>query len=192
MADEIVESGASSRPVLVTKSADGRDPSVLEGQPGPSESAESLDKMAPLHRVVLTEMTPDLVERLTALVDWWGSSVAGMAPAGAVLEAARDEVFSDEDDRELHAFARGEQWPGEVKSYREEQERPCLVLNRIRELIAASLAAHRRAGLVELDEGQRRRLTLVITRENRDAQLLYNYLVSAVAEWTGLVNAGRR
>jgi hypothetical protein len=77
-------------------------------------------------------------------------------------------------------FYDGEQWDPEILKRRTEQGRPTLVLNQLSSLVALLVSNDDRRWLYP------ERMTLVVTavvRQNRDAQVLHNYLASTAAEW---------
>ena len=79
------------------------------------------------------------------------------------------------------AFYHGEQWPPEVAKKRREQGRPCLVVNKLPELVDIAIKdIEARGGTVSPKE--RMELILQAVRNNRDTQTYYNYWMSHEAE----------
>lgn len=133
-----------------------------------------------------------IAEKLRDAVQWWGNAVETMPSAGALLFVDSMIVgsLSAEDADALLRFYEGDQWPPEIAAMRRDRltagvvipARPTLIVNRLPELVAAALDAHRRDGQPELSADELRNLKLAVTSRNRDAQMLYNYILSTFAE----------
>jgi hypothetical protein len=78
--------------------------------------------------------------------------------------------------REALWFLAGDQWPADVLARRLAAGRPCLVDNRLPAFVQQILAAHRVPASKAYSVIER------VVRENRDKQMLHNYLMSARAE----------
>jgi hypothetical protein len=110
---------------------------------------------------------------------WLGAAIATMPTAWAVIKAFPRELLSGESFEALE-FYQGKQWPQEILEIR--SGRPCLVENRLPELVAAALDSQRHDGLPELSALELTKLRVIITLQNRDAQLFYNYVASSCVE----------
>ncbi len=127
----------------------------------------------------------ELVREAQSQIRWFGHAVETMPSASAVLKAA--VPMTDEERASALRFYEGVQWPEDIKAKRMAQHRPILVVNRLPELVAAALAKEYGAFApgealplsVQRDIAQ---VKAVIAHENRDAQMVYNYLVSALVE----------
>lgn len=130
---------------------------------------------------ILAEHFGDLAAIVHDRVRWFGAAIESIPPAYAVLQSA--PPMTDAQSAEaLEFYAGNEQWPADVKESRQRANRPILVINRLPELFAASVAAHERDDKEPLTNADLSRLAAVIASQNRDAQMLYNYLLSQLAE----------
>ena len=147
-----------------------------------------------------SKLATEIAERLTMTafdlrgnIRWAGDSIETMAPARHVLSANRyllDSCTAEFTGRMLRFYSGEEQWERAVEDARYEKQRPSLVINQIPALVAAAVAAQRTAGLPDLTDQEMEQLIVVLTARNSDAQRLYNYLWSSVAEITA-VNSER-
>lgn len=122
-------------------------------------------------------MLTELSKQLQDLEMTWVHAVSQMPTAQSLLAGSDDMPTVD-----TASFYAGEQWPGPVFHARLAQGRMCLVVNRLSVLVAAALDANRRERLPDLEAREMARLQAIVTRQYRDLQQLYNYLVTAVCE----------
>lgn len=127
-------------------------------------------------------MTEELLAKLQEQVSWFGAALADIGTAQSVIDAGPSMTL-EEVQRELD-FYHGRQWPEHVLKLRTAQSppRPTLVVNRLPEIVSAALDKQRAVGLPELSQSFLYLLEAIVTRQNRDAQVLYNYLLSALVE----------
>ncbi len=126
-----------------------------------------------------------LIGVLKESAQWWGAAFETMPSADAVIRSSRE--LSNDEIIDALEFYDGQQWPQDVLAHRcghvvdgvSVPPRPCLVVNRLTKLVA--LAIDRNAG-VKLSMRDMRILKAIITRQNRDAQMLYNYTLSSLVE----------
>lgn len=152
------------------------------------ESAESLRKMPPSHRVetallgrLFVESFGALAAEVEASIRWFGAALETLPAASDLLDATSMALTGEEMDAAL-AFYRGKQWPDAIAALRQRDARPMLVVNRLPELVATALRREREVGTRVLSPVEERRLIILLTRQNMDAQMLYNYALSALAE----------
>lgn len=130
---------------------------------------------------LLSDLIGEVGEKIAEHAKWFGNAIATMPTARAVLDAAESIQASEADD--LERFYRGDQWPRDITAQRAESPaRPTLTVNRLPELVAAATDRQRAEGLPPLDDRELRMLQIVVTLHNRDAQVLYNYMLSRLAE----------
>ncbi len=111
-------------------------------------------------------------------IQWLGWDADEMPSATAILQC--HQGFTEEQEREYLPFYYGEQWSNAVRLQRELDHRPTLVVNRLPQLVAASLDTQKRTGVDALIPIER--LKAIIAFCNADAQRLYNYAASMSAE----------
>lgn len=128
---------------------------------------------------LLQEHFGTLAAEVEASIRWFGTSIEGIQPAYAVL-IENQETFTQEEVRTALAFYGGDQWPAAVAAAR--ADRPMLVINVLPDIVRASLVKHLVSGASPLTPSETRRLQVIVSRQNQNAQRLYNYLVSALAE----------
>lgn len=109
-------------------------------------------------------------------IKWYGDTNETILPA---LQMIAGLSFTDQELDDADDFARGNQWDEKIKAERIAAERPCLVANRIVMMVSKSLAME---SIGHLEYWQFRYLRAAIVSRNRDAQKLYNYQISALAE----------
>jgi len=127
----------------------------------------------------VTPNREELIKTAQEFVQWWGTRIAEVAPATAILEAYRDVHFTPDEFAKAVEFYEGRQWPQDVLEFRAQRPpRPTLVVNRLPDLVAVALA--KSDG--DLNPQSRTRLIVILTRQNQDAQMAYNYVVSAFVE----------
>lgn len=131
-------------------------------------------------------------------VAWWGNALESPLTVSSVIASASRELTAEEKADALK-FYDGDQWPEDVKALRSgmpfgegmprNPPRPCLVVNRLPELVATAIANEYGPHFIAAGEAipaelaaELETLKIVITRQNRDAQMLYNYLISTYAE----------
>lgn len=184
--------GASSRLVFPAAPIDPRFPAVSEPQKRDAdvfiESAKSLGKMPPSHRVETALLDRLFVEHFGALaaqveasIRWFGTALETMPAASDLLDATSVALTGEEMEAAL-TFYRGKQWPDAIAALRQRDARPMLVVNRLPELVATALQRDREVGTRVLSLVEERRLIILVTRHNQDAQMLYNFALSALAE----------
>ncbi len=115
-------------------------------------------------------------------VRWLGDSLESMPTARSIIDAGPIPQLSTEQLQKLIAFYKGEQWDPEVLGIR--RGRPSLVVNVLPRLVSLALDANTAAGLSPMSDAELDRLWVILTIRNMDAQRMYNYMVSAVAEIT--------
>jgi hypothetical protein len=133
---------------------------------------------------ILREDFGALALQIRDQVAWWGAQLDSPLTVSQVIASVSREL-TDEEKAEALKFYDGDQWPEEVAAVRE--GRPCCVVNRLPELVAAAIAKEFGSFMPgEVLPAQVaadiETLKIVITRQNRDAQMLYNYLISAYVE----------
>jgi hypothetical protein len=128
-------------------------------------------------------------------VQWTGDDIATIAAARAIIHS-QWWVLCEEDDykksqasrAEVMKFYNGDQWDADTRQDRLAKGRPCLTVNRLPSLVAASIekelalfpASQIASGALTAEEIQD--LCILVTRRNRSAQEFYNYMASSVAE----------
>lgn len=132
---------------------------------------EELDRL-------FSEALGPIADQVRKVVAWWGTALESVAPAMAILNAADIEAVYGRTDETaaLLDFYEGHQWPALIRYQR--VTRPCLVVNRLPEIVALAIARCP----TPLSAEDLRALKIAVTRENKDAQMLYNYTLSAFAE----------
>ncbi len=142
-------------------------------------------------------------EKLQQLIDiarestgWFGAAIESMPTALSVIMAFPRELIGGE-SYDAMEFYRGNQWPAEQRELRAghmegsipRPARPCLVVNRLPELVAAALDHQREDGLPDLSALELTKLEIIITMQNRDAQMFYNYTLSSYVEFLQMQHA---
>ncbi len=145
---------------------------------------------------ILQQEFGDIALQIRDQVAWWGQELDSPLTVSQILAASCGELTAEEKAEALK-FYNGDQWPEEIKAARQAQPmmngqptraaRPCCVVNRLPELVAAAIAKEFGSFMPgEVLPAQVvadiETLKIVITRANRDAQMLYNYLISAYVE----------
>ena len=116
---------------------------------------------------------------------WPDGVYENIAVADLIAATFGNKMPSEEEVSAAFRFYRGDQWPSEALWQRQKDDRPALVVNRLPALLATVLGNSGRAGYtVGIVEMQR--AVVAIVRQNRDAQMAYNYLRSAEAERAAL------
>jgi hypothetical protein len=122
-------------------------------------------------------------------VQWIGDGVATISPAWSILEDfGHREVIAESQKAEARRFYGGHQWDEHIAHERKKSHRPCLIVNRLPSLVAASLAVTRRP----LSDDEIDRLCIIITLRNMDAQRFYNYMASAAVEMAAINSKNAR
>ncbi len=145
---------------------------------------------------ILAEEFDAIALKIRDQVAWWGAQLDSPLTVSQVIASASREL-TEEEKTDALKFYDGDQWPEEIKMARAGYPpmngnpaviaRPCCVVNRLPELVAAAIA--KEYGSFAPGEvlpaqivADIQTLKILITRQNRDAQMLYNYLVSAYVE----------
>lgn len=132
-----------------------------------------------------SEAALELASRLNTVpsiaLKWYGTPLDEVPPAEAWLASAGRYSFADE--CWALPFFSGEQWERHTLKEREDAGRPTLVLNRLPGIVAIAVAKSRLSGWNDLHRaGELQDLYVAVTVPNADAQRLYNYTGSALAE----------
>ncbi len=81
------------------------------------------------------------------------------------------------------AFYNGDQWPAEIRREREAAGRPCIMFNRIANIVTALEFERNIRPLTPFGRNPEwRALVSEVVRKHRDNQMLYNFYASATAE----------
>ncbi|HLJ77852.1 MAG TPA: hypothetical protein VKT75_10600 [Acidobacteriaceae bacterium] len=159
-------------------------------RPSSDEESEALDVLNmilrrdppladPTERLTLIHLlASELQPRYTPTQNgWYGEPLLASYAEASVYLATAPPVGANE-EAELEQFYRGNQWPAEIRGQRSQQGRPSLTINMLPTIVRAITAAT--PG--ELTPQEHRRLTLAVTKQNRDAQRCYNYIASERCE----------
>ena len=111
---------------------------------------------------------------------WFGDPLDSSPPASAIIEADSESAAAlhETEVAELDAFYSGDQWRRELVAIRMNQNRPCLVLNKLPRLVAMAITANQEL----ISTNHIRLLRRIITMRNMDAQRAYNIMASNAAE----------
>ncbi len=135
-----------------------------------------------------SQLSLELAHRLLPEIDagvasWHGDTTEFMQPAEVVIASdpghSVDHAYLTDEYCDL--FYAGQQWDEFILRDRRKSGRPTLVLNRL-PMLADVAIARRDPNRPSLTPKQLRALCRAITRRNRDAQMLYNYEFSFMAE----------
>lgn len=105
-----------------------------------------------------------------------GKKLISIPKAGSWME--------DEFQKDL-AFLSGQQWPADILKERVKMGRPCLVVNRLPDIVLQKAAAHTEKTGETPTTLHLKRLISGTVREHRDIQMVLNYVASAEAERMG-------
>jgi len=111
---------------------------------------------------------------------WYGDDMEGETFASVIIAGVAGDQVSVEDAIWYLRFYTGEQWDPKVAQRRKSEGRPCLIINRLPGMVSRILA--KATTTQQNDEKYRTRVAVEVTRRNRDAQIIYNWMVSNVAE----------
>ena len=113
---------------------------------------------------------------------WTGWPQDSIPPARAILSAHNLHDTTPEEIRESAEFCDGKQWDDRHIQERIKHGRPTLTVNVISGILASAIAQESNP----LSAGDIDALKFVLYRELGDAQRLYNYTNSALAELVGV------
>lgn len=116
---------------------------------------------------------------------WVGTPLKDVPPPDALIAALSGVDLSDP---QYIKFYYGEQWREDIREQRIKAGRPCLVINMLPAIVAASIAKvqYEVSTSGEIAEYDRQlileKLAIAVTFINMDSQRLYNYMASSRAE----------
>jgi hypothetical protein len=132
-----------------------------------------------------SQLSLKVAERLGQVLDgpgkvkWYGDPMDNMPTAASILASLPILPPRHKID-EILDFYHGQQWNTELRRHR--GDRPTLTMNMLPLLVAGALDSQRKAGLPELCDEDLEKLIVILASRNVDAQKMYNYMVSQVAE----------
>ncbi len=131
--------------------------------------------------------TAECPRRALLPVQWQGTSLTDPPPARELLRqtAYIRERLTPGQVKALGDFYTGQEQDADTLSIRTGNRRPTLTVNLLPALVARMISDAAREGKTLTDE-ERTDLVIIVTLLNRDAQRLYNYLLSAAAECCGV------
>lgn len=120
-------------------------------------------------------------QMLRTSAEWSGDRFEDAVPVSVVLRCAKYNP-TEAEIAEAENFCNGfHQWPEDVVERRNTDGRPTLVINRLPSLVHAAVTASLKIGELVSDDDERL-VTFHIVQRNRDAQKIYNYMRSQMAE----------
>lgn len=122
---------------------------------------------------------------LHAVIDKMLSAWPGdkeIAPARAIIASDRQPYSHERYVESLKFYTGDTQWDERIRRERQRNSRPCLIVNRLPGMFAVAIAKESAVSEVPLSDEENHRLIAAIVDRNRDAQTVFNYIVSSAVE----------